>query len=173
MICDPTTADSGCPVARGLLWLQLRIIAPGRCQSLVRGGQDVVSVSGSAEGMDAGGDRLLGGCLGAGRMALRCCQPVAARSTAWAGLALLLQLFDPRADGLDPAADLVTAGGRGLPLAAHVISMLRTQAVEERRRPPAAACPRLVMPLVMGHHQAARPGPRPDGGLCAFDDAVR
>src|SRR5207344_529237 len=32
----------GCPVARGLLLLQLCIIAPGRGQSLVRGGQDVV-----------------------------------------------------------------------------------------------------------------------------------
>ena len=32
----------GCPVARGLLLVQLLIIGPGRCQSLVRGGQDVV-----------------------------------------------------------------------------------------------------------------------------------
>jgi hypothetical protein len=53
----------GCPVARGLLLLHLRIIAPARCQSLVRGGQEVVSFSGSAEGIDAGGDRLLRGCL--------------------------------------------------------------------------------------------------------------
>jgi hypothetical protein len=53
----------GCPVARGLLLLQLCIIAPGRGQSLVRGGQDVVGVSGPAEGADAGGDRLLRGCL--------------------------------------------------------------------------------------------------------------
>lgn len=52
----------GCPVTRGLLFVQLRIIAVGRCQSLVRGSHDVVSFSGSAVGTDAGGDRLLRGC---------------------------------------------------------------------------------------------------------------
>src|SRR5215470_15623733 len=62
-------------------------------------------------------------------MALRCCQPVAARAAAWTGLALVLEFLDPCADGVDPAADLVTAGGRGLRPVAHVISMLWAQAV--------------------------------------------
>jgi hypothetical protein len=59
-------------------------------------------------------------------MALRYCQPVAARAAAWTGLALFLELLDPCAEGLDAAADLVMAGDRGLRLVAHVISMLGT-----------------------------------------------
>jgi hypothetical protein len=115
---------SGCPVDDCLPLVLVLVTGSGRGGFVMVAGNPLVGLCCRAEGMDAGGDRLLCGSLRGGQVTLRGHKPLAACDWGPIVTGPRLQLVNPRADGVNAPHDfLIAALAPGLWLVVHAVSV--------------------------------------------------